>query len=182
VSSEMALVDAGHTFVRLAERSTTLYELSEDYLRVLDLLDADADEALEIELDHIAGKIAQKAEAIAGLVTHIDGMAAMRKAEAQRLRDRAAADEKHALRLRSYLQEHMQAIGTERIETARFTVSIRQNPPAIEVLEEALVPNEFIRTVTTTSVDKRAILEGLKTDGVVPPGVEVVRRKRLDIR
>jgi len=182
--SDSSLVEASRAFHRAAERSTTLYDLSAEYVHILDLLeaeDADAD-ALESELDRIAGKITHKAEAIAGLVMQLDGMSAMRKAEAKRLRERAEADESHAARLRDYLLRHMRAIGTERIDTARFTVSIRQNPPSVEVLEEMLVPPKWLRVVTTTSVDKRAILEHVKATGEVPDGVEIVRRTRLDIR
>jgi hypothetical protein len=177
-----AALEASRAFMQVAQKTTTLYELSADFLRVLGALESDADEDLEIELDHIAGQIAQKAEAISGLVAQLDGMAAMRKAEAQRLRDRASADERHAARLREYLLRHMQEIGTERIDTARFTVAIRQNPPAVEVLEELLVPDDFKREVTTVSVDKRAILDHFKAQGEIVPGVEIVRRPRLDIR
>jgi hypothetical protein len=177
-----AALEASRAFMQVAQKTTTLYELSADFLRVLGALESDADEDLEIELDQIAGQIAQKAEAIGGLVAQLDGMAKMRKAEAQRLRDRASADERHAARLREYLLRHMQEIGTERIDTARFTVAIRQNPPAVEVLEELLVPDDFKREVTTVSVDKRAILDHFKAQGEIVPGVEIVRRQRLDIR
>lgn len=175
-------LEASRGFMAAAQRTTTLYELSEEYLRVLDALESDADEDLEIELDRIGGKIAQKAEAIGGLVAQLDGMAVMRKAEAQRLRNRAASDEAHAARLRDYLLRHMQAIGTSRIDTSRFTIAIRQNPPAVDVLEELMVPKDYIREVVTTSVDKRAILDHLKATGEIVPGVEVIRRERLEIR
>jgi hypothetical protein len=171
-------------FVAAAQRATTLYELSEAYVRVLDLLeDPEADqELLALELDQVAGAITAKAEAIAGLVAHLDGLASIRKAEAQRLKDRATSDEHKAARLRAYLLGHMQAIGTERIETARFTISVRLNPPAVSVLAEPLVPAEFLRTVTTTSVDKRAILDAFKRDGVIPEGTDITRSQRVEIR
>ena len=169
-----------------AHRTNTLYELSEDYLRLLDLLeDPESDEqALEVELDHISGLIAQKAEAIAGLVAHIEGLADARHAEAKRLDERARADERHAQRLRDYVLRHMLAIGSTRIETTRFSLHVRNNPLAVEVLEEMLVPEEFWRTPPPPppAVDKRAVLEHYKRSGEVPSGVEIVRRQRLDIR
>src|SRR6476469_5284541 len=128
-------LEASRGFMAAAQRMNTLYELSGDYLRVLDALESEASEDLEIELDRIGGQIAQKAEAIGGLVAQLDGMSVMRKAEAQRLRERAASDERHATRLREYLLTHMQAIGTSRIDTSRFTIAIRQNPTAVEVIE-----------------------------------------------
>jgi len=180
----MTALEASRTFMEVAERSTTLYALTEDYLRILDLLeDPDAEhDALEQELDGIAGKITHKAEAIAGLIKQCEGMAAMRKSEADRMRDLAARDQRNADRLRDYVLRHMQTLGTERIDTARFTLSVRSNPPAVHVLEEQLVPNEFLRTVTTVSVDKKAILENFKTTGEIVPGTEVTRGTRLDIK
>jgi|SRR5262252_1817579 len=177
--------DASRAFMRIAERSTTLYQLSDDYLRVLQALeleDEGSEPLLEAELERIGGQITQKAEAIAGLVVQLDGMADLRRAEAKRLRERAEADERHAVRLRTYLMSHMALIGSERIDTARFTVAIRANPPSVEVLDQDQVPEEFRRVVTTVSVDKRAVLEHYKASGEIVDGVEIVRRQRLDIR
>jgi hypothetical protein len=170
--------------MEVAQRSNTLYTLTTDYLRILDLLEdpaADA-EQLEHELDAIAGLLTHKVESCAGLVQHLEGMAAMRKSEADRMRELAAADQRNADRLRDYVLRHMQALGSEKIDTARFRVSIRTNPPSVHVLEEMLVPEHYIRTVVTTSVDKRALLENFKATGEIVDGVEITRSTRLDIR
>ena len=50
------------------------------------------------------------------------------------------------------------------------------------VLEQLLVPAEYLRTVTTVSVDKRLILDNYKATGEIVPGVEVSRGQRLEIR
>lgn len=178
------VVEASRVFMAVAQRSTTLYDLSSDYLRILDLLEepeTDA-EVLELELDKIAGLITHKAEAIAGLVKQLESMSAMRRSEADRMRDLSAANQRDADRLRDYVLRHMQAIGSERIDTARFRLSVRQNPPAVQVLEEQLVPPKYVKTITTTSVDKRAILDQFKETGEIPQGVDITRALRLEIR
>jgi len=76
---------------------------------------------------------------------------------------------------------HMVALGSERIDTARFRISVRTNPPAVQVLEEMLIPDDYKRVITTTSVDRKAIMEHLKSTGEVVPGVEVTRGVRLVI-
>jgi len=173
---------ASRDFMEIAARSNTLYQLSDDYLRILAALEEEADEVLEAELGRIAGQITHKAEAIAGLVVQLDGMAALRRDEAKRLLARAEADERHAERLRRYLMTHMALIGSERIDTARFTVAVRDNPPAVEVLDQDQVPAEFRRVVTRISVDKRAILEHFKATGEIVDGIEIMHRRRIDIR
>jgi hypothetical protein len=180
----VSIDEASHRFMEAAERTTTLYALSADYVRILGLLeDPEADtEYLEQQLDGIGGLITHKAEAIGGLIKQCEGMATMRKAEADRMRDLAAADQRHAEQLRAYVLRHMQELGTERIDTARFSLRLRTNPPAVQVLEEVLVPAEYVRRVTTTSVDKRAILEHLKATGEVVPGVEITQSMRLEVR
>jgi hypothetical protein len=74
-------------------------------------------------------------------------------------------------------------IATDRpqIETSRFSLSIRTNPPACTVVDAAAVPGEYQRTKIEISVDRRAILEDFKRDGVIPPGVEITRGERLSI-
>jgi hypothetical protein len=180
----VSVAEASRAFDALAQRSTTLYALSADYLHILDLLeDPDADEAeLARQLDALAGLITHKAEAIAGLITQCEGMAAMRGSEANRMRDLAAQDQRKAKRLRDYVKRHMEELGSERIDTGRFSLRVRPNPPAVQVIQEVLVPSEFVRTVTTTSVDKRAILDSYRTTGEIPAGVDITRSSRLEVR
>jgi hypothetical protein len=49
-------------------------------------------------------------------------MTAMRKAEAKRMVEFSATDERHAERMRSYLLGNLHCIGTERVDTARFRI------------------------------------------------------------
>ena len=98
------------------------------------------------------------------------------------MRELAAADQRNADRLRDYLLRHMRELGSEKIDTARFKISVRTNPPSVSLLEQMLVPEEFMRTVTTVSVDKRAVLEHFKSTGEIVPGVDITRSTRLDVR
>jgi hypothetical protein len=171
-------------FVRAAERTTTLYALSDEYIHLVDLLDdLDADpQAIEAELDQISGAIAKKAESIAGLIRWYEGLADLRSFEAKRMSDGAAGFQRQADRLRAYLLHHMQATDLTRIDTSRFTLNVRQNPPRVHVLEEMLVPSEYQRQRIIVEVDKRKILEHTKLTGEIVPGTEIVRNERLDIR
>lgn len=182
--AQLAVTEA---FMIAANHSGTLYELAADYADLLyrlddadlDLQDANQLEAIVAEL---AGKITEKAEGIACVVNELEYRAAAQRAEARRLSERAASRERKAEWLQAYLQREMQVIGTKRIETVRYSLSIRQNPPAVHVLEAAMVPAEYQRTKIETTVDKKAILADHKATGVIPPGVEIVRAERLEIK
>jgi hypothetical protein len=52
---------------------------------------------------------------------------------------------------------------------------MRTKPPSVEVVTEALVPPEFIRFTLVTSVDKRPILDQIKSTGELPDGITVIR-------
>jgi Siphovirus Gp157 len=171
-------------FIQAAERTTTLYALSDEYTRLVNLLDdpeVDA-ELVEAELDRISGAIAKKAEAICGLIRWFEGLADMRSFEAKRMADGAAGFQRQADRLRAYLLRNMQAAEMTRIDTARFTLSVRQNPPRVHVLEEMLVPSDFKRTKLIEEIDRRLILNHMKQTGEIVDGVEIVRDTRLEIR
>lgn len=169
--------------MRAADRLPTLYELSDEFVRVLELFEADADDSeIGAYLNQIAGAITHKAESIAGLIKQMEGMAAMRKAEADRMLARSKADQARADWLRDYVFRHMRLLEQERIDTARFTLIVRTNPPAIEIFDASAVPSDFTRTVINVSVDKKAILAHVEATGEVVPGVEIVRRQRLEIR
>jgi hypothetical protein len=175
---------ASKQFMQVAEKTNTLYAMSDEYLHLLELLEdpETVPEEVEAELDRISGKIAHKSEAIAGLIKWYQGLADMRSSEAKRMADSVHRFEGQAERLKAYLLRNMQQTGMTRIDTGRFTLSVKQNPPRVEVLEAAMVPSEYQRTKVIIDVDKRAVTEHWKATGEIPPGVEIVRAERLDIR
>jgi hypothetical protein len=171
-------------FNHAGDRITRLYSLSDAFNHILDLLEAAEDPEgtadLELELDRIAGDITHKAESIAGLVAHLEGLAIVRKAEANRLRQRADVCEARAERLRSYLCRNLEAIRQKRLETDRFTLTVRSYPH-VEVLDPAQVPSDYQRTTITVDVDKRAILAAYRRDGEIVSGTEVVQTSKVQI-
>lgn len=175
---------ASKAFVQAAQRSTTLYTLSEEYLMLVELLDdPEADPHLvDEELERIGGEIKHKAEAIGGLIRWYEGLADLRRSESKRMAESVKAFENKAEWLRHYVLQHMQATGIERIDTARFTLSVKQNPPRVEILEEMQIPEDFKHRREIVDVDKRAILAYTKASGEIVPGTDVVRGTRLDIR
>jgi hypothetical protein len=175
---------ASQAFMVAARRATTLYELSETYLHLLDLLeDPDMDAlAVEAELEQISTELAAKAEAIAGLIRWFEGLADMRKDEGRRMTESARSFDSRADWLREYVLRNMRALDVKRLDTGRFTLAIRQNPRRVDILEPMLIPAEFVRKKIIEEADKRAILEHTATTGEIVPGTQVVRTERLDIR
>jgi hypothetical protein len=65
------------------------------------------------------------------------------------------------------------------VEGQEFTFAVRKNPPKVEVVDEALIPPEFISY--TPVINKAAIKDALE-EGKEVPGAELVQSTRLDVR
>ena len=66
-------------------------------------------------------------------------------AEIKRLTDRKRALENNQKRLRERLQDAMIEMELDKIKTPLFNLSIQNNPPSVNIDEDATVPNKFIR-------------------------------------
>lgn len=161
-----------------------LYELSTQYTQLVDMLEQAQDnlETLEVihdTLDEITDSIEVKADNIAKVMQQIKAEKEMIDAETKRLADRGAKLQKQHDQLKSYLFENMSLIGIEKIKTALFSFTIRNNPPSVNVIDESLIPIEFIKF--TPSIDKKSILELLKDKKEIS-GVALQQTKSLMIK
>lgn len=181
-SADIAM--ASREFNRAANRLPTLFSLSAEFDRLLSLYedpDSDPDE-INAELEKVAGDIRAKSHGVAVVLQGLDRLAEFQRAESRRLAEKARVNEAHAERLRQYALTCMTSMGIDRLETGIFTLAVRQNPPAVVVLDAAAVPGEFTKTVITVNVDKRGILDHHKATGEIPAGVDIQRGQRLEIR
>jgi hypothetical protein len=187
----VTVAEASRQFMATAQRLPTLFDLEDTAYQLLALLEATDDPVEIADVEAVAEIKAQlalvdqlmltKQESYVSVIRSLEAMADARKAEADRLRDRAKTAERHADWLRARLLTHLKITGQERIETARFSISVRLNPPSCVVVDAAVVPSEFQKTKIEISVDRRGILEHYKTSGEIPPGVSIERSERLQI-
>ena len=93
-------------------------------------------------------------------------------AEIERLQKLKAQRLKLAQGLRDYILKSMEAMSVERIECPLFTLSIRKNPPKVDVFCPDLIPAQFMVTPEpkppVAAPDKAAIAKALKSGNDVP--------------
>lgn len=79
--------------------------------------------------------------------------------------------------------EGMTVAGITKIEYADITISRRKNPASVEVFEEGLVPQAYMRTPLPPppEPDRKAILAALKA-GEEVQGCRLVQKERVDIK
>ena len=158
-----------------------LYELTNEYRRVAELIEQDAaPEDVETALTVITGEMKAKATNIAMLIEDLDASAeAIRTAE-KRMAERRKAVENQADRIRQYLLTSMLGSGITMIECPHFKITVRDTPPAVVVDDETAIPTEYMRQPPAVP-DKKKIMDDLKV-GVVIDGVHAEKGKTLQIR
>jgi hypothetical protein len=147
--------------------SQSLYALSQEYQwafnELMEIPDLPA-EVIADTLEGLAGDLEVKSLNVARFFQNIDAEAAAIKDAETRMAARRKALENKAQRLKTYLLDNMRACQISKISCPEFEISLRKNPPAVIIDNEALIPPEFVEIRTSTYINKVAI----KAAGEVP--------------
>lgn len=163
----------------------TLFELASEYradLEKLASLDL-PEETVRDTIEGMGGELQVKAQNIAGLTKHLELIADGIKQAEQAMASRRKAIENRIESLKGYTLAAMQNNDIERIETPRFVLSVAKNPPAVEIYEAGLLPEQYFRVPEPppASPDKKAIMEAIKA-GQNVPGCRLTQSYRLSIK
>jgi hypothetical protein len=164
---------------------TALYVLAQQYR-------ADADKLADMELDDqtlsdtlegMGGELELKAENVVMFARNLEvTAAAIKDAEAQ-MAARRKAMESRAASLKRYVLENMQIAGIQKIEGPLFKLSIRENPPSVEVFELDLIPLEYMtQPEPPPPAPNKTAIKAAIAAGVDVPGAKVNRTTRLEIK
>ena len=161
-----------------------LYQMTAEYEAIIKAIeDAEGEVTPELmaQLDALGGAFTEKADNIAAVVRTVEATAAAVKGEQDRLAGYRKSLDTHADWLKHYLQEQMIRTGNEKVEGARFRISIRACPASVDVQDEVAVPDSF-KVEQAPRLDRKGILDLLKAGGEVPGCALVTDRKTLSIR
>ena len=108
---------------------SSLYELTEDYLAVQEMMyDGETDQQLILDtLESLAGEFEDKADNYAKLIKNLLADAKAIKEEEERLKARRTALENKAQTLKEVLQYNMIAVGKTKFKTTLFSFGIQKN-------------------------------------------------------
>ena len=141
----------------------TIYELTSDYLNLLELAeDPDTDpQAFADTLESIVGDIKDKAEAYAIIIGELTAKADHITAEAKRLNAWADSLTRNASRMKETLMYSMDEIGTKKIETEHFRIGIAGNGGKKPLKFTGDVPDQYM--MMKPEVDTKKIREALES-------------------
>ena len=167
---------------------SSLFNLTGQYLALAHrLADSDFDAetiADTIEASGIVDDIATKCQNIEHVARGAESHNAAIDAEIARLQALKAHRAKVAQGLRDYVKQNMLTLGIERIECQLFQISIRNNPPAVDIFDQLSLPAQYMVTPEpkppVAAPDKKAIAKAIK-EGADVPGARLTQSSRLHI-
>ncbi len=155
-----------------------LYELSQNYLAVQDM-DLEP-ETLKDTLDSIEEAFEVKAENIAKWIRNLEADKKAFEEEEKRFKEKKQAADNRIKSLKLYLEDNMRLTGKTKFKAGFFSFAIQNNPPSVEVFDEALIPKQFL-IAQPVKIDRAGIKELLKA-GEEVPGAELKHSSGLRIR
>lgn len=167
---------------------TSLFVLTNDYLQLAETLaDGDFDATTvsdTIEASGIMDSLQDKAQALEFVARDATAHNTTIDAEIARLTALKAQRERIAAGLRNYLKTNMERAGIQKITCPLFSISIRNNPPAVEIIDQLSLPTEYWHTPEpkppVPMPDKSAIKAALQS-GIEIMGAKLTQSTRLAI-
>ena len=143
----------------------TLYELTDDFLKLLTLAE-DENEDIEVILSTIEGvdyESESKAEGYAKVIKELEARAEAIKKEEDRLAGMCETIANNIKRMKVTLQQSMEVTGKTKFKTDLFSFNIQNNPPSL-VLDKGIedIPDKYL-IPQPAKVDNVKVKELLKT-------------------
>lgn len=164
---------------------TQLYILADEYRQAADkLADMDLpDDVIADTLEALAGDFETKATNVALFSRNLAVMAAAMLLAEAGIAARRKAVEARIDRVNGFLLANMQATGIKTIDSAYLRLSVRDNPPAVDVFDAAQVPAQYMLQPDPPppSVDKAAVKAAFKA-GEDVPGCRITQSQRLEVK
>jgi len=162
-----------------------LYTIADQYLIDMQKLqEMEIDEQTFADtLEGLSGELEIKATNVAMFIRNLEASADAIKVAEKAMADRRKLIESKANRLKEYLLENMVRTGITKIESPHFVLSVRKNPPAVDVFNQEMIPDEYfdIPEPPAPSLNKNRLKEDLKA-GVVIDGARLTAGQSLSIK
>lgn len=163
--------------------SKSLFGITEELLQIFENIDIDEEtgELLNLEqLEQIQGEFDDKASNIALYIQELQAQAEAIKNKSESLKDRQKSTTNKAERLKAYLSDMMNRAGKTKVETDDVRISFRKSE-SVEILDQQLIPEEYINARLTVTPDKVSIKKAIKS-GQNIEGAILIENQNLQIK
>lgn len=162
----------------------TLYKIADQYANAVEKLSEEdlPAEVINDTLDALQGDLQTKATNVAMYAQNLESLANQIKEAERSMAHRRKVLENKVASIRQYIKENMERAGISKIECPYFKISIKKNPPSIEIYDEAAIPEVYKKQPEPPPpiVDKKMIAEVIK-GGATVDGARMNQGTRLSI-
>lgn len=146
----------------------TLRDLNESYMNIMTILDnPEADqEALIAALNEINETADEKIVNIIKVIKEYEDRNKAIKEEKARLGQLETINKNAIERLKDYAKQSMLLRNQKKIVSDLYTITLANNQPKVNVLDETKIPLNFFEEVREMKLDKKALKEYLKNNTV----------------
>ncbi|MBC2052554.1 siphovirus Gp157 family protein [Listeria welshimeri] len=155
-----------------------LYELTESYQNVLDIVEQLEAETLKDTLDAITESIEVKAENTAKVIKTVNAEIEALDTEIKRMSSRKSTLKNNVESMKRYLKEELEKVGLDKVKGQHLTIRIQNNPQGVLVEDESKLGAYLVEQ--PKKLDRKAILADLK-DGKEIDGAEIQQGRSLRI-
>lgn len=156
-----------------------LYELSEIETQILEQLESE--DGIDKEIyDTLKFTEEEILVSCARVYRQILSDAQACKDEEKRLSERKKRLENNAARLKELMFDGMKIADVKKIHRPEFDISIKKNPPSLQIDPNAQIPSEYYKKPDPI-LDKVLLKEDVKS-GLFIEGVQLVQVERLEIK
>lgn len=162
---------------------STLYEITGEYLQLLEMLE-EADEleeqVIKDTLEGIEGELEIKADGYARIIKEVEAEAKKYEDEMKRLEARCSTLRNRGRILKDHLYSSMKQTGKLKFKTDLFSFGIQKNGglQPLKIIPDTEIPDEYLKKEPDNSRIREAIKEGKK----LPFAVLEERGDHLTIR
>lgn len=146
----------------------TLRDLNESYMNIMTILDnPEVDqEALIAALNEINETADEKIVNIIKVIKEYEDRNKAIKEEKARLGQLETINKNAIERLKDYAKQSMLLRNQKKIVSDLYTITLANNQPKVNVLDETKIPLDFFEEVREMKLDKKALKEYLKNNTV----------------
>ena len=163
----------------------SLYNIAQEHRAMVEhLMNTQEDmQAIQDTIEAESYPIEQKAQNVAYAIKNISATAEAIKAAEKEMSERRKALEKREEHLREYLKTCLEMAGIQKIECPHFAMTIKKNPPSIDVFEAGLIPAEYMKAPEPPPpLPDKVLIKQAISEGKEVPGAKLVQGSRLEIR
>lgn len=161
----------------------TIFNIQTEYKSIIKALidnGGELTDELQTEIEISQKELYKKTESYSWAIKEIDGEISIIKEEIERLQGLINSRDKAIKRMKDVILNAMETFEIDKIETPLIKISIRESE-AVEVINEAQIPDIYFSKKTTEMLSKTMIKEAIKS-GASIDGAIIKINKSLQIK